>query len=43
MRPSALELFSMYYLGVGPDFQPKFYNAHSVARHFNVTIEQVLN
>ena len=41
MRPSALELFSMYYLGVGPDFQSKFYNMHAVARHFGVTPDQV--
>lgn len=42
MRPSALELFSMYYLGVGPDFEPRFYNAHSVARHFGVSADQVM-
>ena len=41
MKPSAFQLFCMYYLGLSPEFESKFYNLHSVARHFGVLPESV--
>jgi len=46
MRPSAFQLFCMYYLGLSPEFDSKFYNLNSLARHFGVlpeTVDQWLN
>lgn len=41
MKPSAFELFSMYHLGLAPDFKARFYNVNAVARHFNVQHDEV--
>lgn len=31
----------MYYLGLSPDFRPKFYNLHTIARQFGVSTSDV--
>ncbi len=41
MKPSAFELFCMYYLGLTPEFQARFYNINSVARHYGVSAQDV--
>jgi hypothetical protein len=41
MKPSAFQLFCMYHLGLSPEFEPRFYNLNSVARHFGVLPESV--
>jgi len=41
MKPSALQLFCMYHLGLSPDFRPKFYNLNMVATHFGVSADEV--
>jgi hypothetical protein len=41
VKPTAFELFSMYYLGLTPDFKPRFYNLNAVSRHYNTSPDQV--
>ena len=41
MKPSAFELFCMYHLGLTPEFQAKFHNLGSVARHYGVSSGEV--
>lgn len=41
MKPNPFELFCMYYLGIGPDGQARFYNVHAIARHFWSSKEDV--
>jgi hypothetical protein len=41
LKPSAFELFCMYYLGLGPDFRPRFYNVNAIARHFGVSADEI--
>lgn len=43
VKPSAYQLFCMYYLGLTPEYRAKFYNVNSVARHFGVTPKEVEN
>jgi hypothetical protein len=41
VKPSAFELFCMYYLGLTPEFQARFYNLNAVARHYGVSPREV--
>lgn len=41
MKPSPFELFSMYYLGLSPEFRPRFYNLHTIAREYHVSPGEV--
>jgi len=41
VRPPAFLLFCMYYLGLNPEFQSRFYNINTVAGHFGVLPERV--
>jgi hypothetical protein len=40
-RPTAFELFCLYHLGLSPDFEAKFYNLQSIAKHFGVAPGEV--
>lgn len=41
-RPPRAELFGYYYLGITPDGEYKFPNAHRVAAHYGVSADAVL-
>jgi hypothetical protein len=41
MKPPAFELFNMYYLGLTPKFEARFYNLNSIGRHYNVSVQEV--
>ncbi len=41
MKPSAFQLFCMYYLGLTPEYRARFYNVNSVANHFGVSPREV--
>ncbi|HMX63879.1 MAG TPA: hypothetical protein PKD58_12500 [Candidatus Sumerlaeota bacterium] len=41
-RPDRVELFAFYYLGVNPDGEYRFANAHHVAKYYGVSADAVL-
>lgn len=41
-RPSRLELFTFYFLGISPDGSYRFPNVHHVARRYGVSADAVL-
>jgi hypothetical protein len=41
-RPDRIELFAFYFLGVNPDGEYRFANAHHVARYYRVSSDAVL-
>jgi hypothetical protein len=41
-RPDRVELFGFYFLGINPQGEYGFANAHMVAQHYSVTPAQVL-
>lgn len=40
-KPSAFELFCLYYLGLTPEFEARFFNLHALARRYNASGDQV--
>ncbi len=41
MKPNPFQVYCMYYLGISPEGESRFYHIHAIARHFGTTREQV--
>ena len=41
-RPDRIELFAFYYLGINPDGEYRFANAHHVGKYYSVSADAVM-